>query len=314
MKPAEQCKDKAGQPAGIPDLAVLQTVRRASSARRSRSPRSRAAGSCPYSGSGVRTFQETNVAQNYYFKKYGKSALHGVFLVPSDLPSTISASTPLFAADEQLGIKQDAEFGVSACRRPVRVHLRRAGDQDAQLHVREGRRRLRELRVPAQGSAGAGREQREGLGLLAAVLRPAPDHAPAAPRSRTSTPGCRSCRSRTRATTPSSTTSCSTTRSPTRSVRRPGSRARCSRRRSTRSWRRADPTGSPGRRCSTAIKGITNFDDNGFIAPTNIGGKIGSKCLIGMQVQNGKFVRVDPTTPGTFDCTGWRDHRSRSTR
>jgi hypothetical protein len=24
--------------------------------------------------------------------------------------------------------------------------------------------------------------------------------------------------------------------------------------------------------------------------------------LVGMQVQNGKFVRVDPVAPGTFDC------------
>jgi hypothetical protein len=52
------------------------------------------------------------------------------------------------------------------------------------------------------------------------------------------------------------------------------------------------------------VRGLTNFDDNGFIAPTNIGGKVASKCLIGMQVQNGKFVRVDPTEPGKFDCTG----------
>jgi Periplasmic binding protein len=53
-----------------------------------------------------------------------------------------------------------------------------------------------------------------------------------------------------------------------------------------------------------AIHGITDFDDNGFIAPTNIGGKIGSKCEIGLQVQKGRFVRVDPVTPGQFDCSG----------
>src|SRR4029077_12083357 len=53
-----------------------------------------------------------------------------------------------------------------------------------------------------------------------------------------------------------------------------------------------------------AIHNITDFDANGFISPTNIGGKIGSKCLIGMQVKNGKFVRVQPTEPGKFDCSG----------
>jgi Periplasmic binding protein len=64
------------------------------------------------------------------------------------------------------------------------------------------------------------------------------------------------------------------------------------------------PNGLTRSNLFTAIHGITNFDDNGFISPTNIGGKIASKCLIGMQVQNAKFVRVDPTTPGKFDCTG----------
>ena len=60
----------------------------------------------------------------------------------------------------------------------------------------------------------------------------------------------------------------------------------------------------PRRRCSTPSRGIHDFDANGFIAPTDIGGKVASKCLIGMQVQDGKFVRVDPVEPGKFDCTG----------
>ena len=30
--------------------------------------------------------------------------------------------------------------------------------------------------------------------------------------------------------------------------------------------------------------------------------KIGSTCLVGMQVQDGKFVRIDPVEPGKFDC------------
>ena len=39
-----------------------------------------------------------------------------------------------------------------------------------------------------------------------------------------------------------------------------------------------------------------------MIPKIDIGDKIGSTCLVGMQVQNGKFVRVDPAEPGTFDC------------
>jgi hypothetical protein len=51
-----------------------------------------------------------------------------------------------------------------------------------------------------------------------------------------------------------------------------------------------------------AVRNIHDFDSNGLIPKIDVGGKKGSTCLVGMQVQNGKFVRVDPPEPGTFDC------------
>ena len=51
-----------------------------------------------------------------------------------------------------------------------------------------------------------------------------------------------------------------------------------------------------------AIKNIHDFDAGGMIPKVDIGNKTGSTCIVGMQVQNGKFVRVDPPQPGTFDC------------
>jgi hypothetical protein len=45
-----------------------------------------------------------------------------------------------------------------------------------------------------------------------------------------------------------------------------------------------------------------DFDANGMIPKVDIGNKTGSTCIVGMQVENGKFVRVDPPQPGTFDC------------
>jgi hypothetical protein len=67
---------------------------------------------------------------------------------------------------------------------------------------------------------------------------------------------------------------------------------------------KSGPNGLTRSALLTAIRGMTSFDDNGLIAPTNIGGQVASKCLIGMQVQNGEFVRVDPVAPGKFDCSG----------
>ena len=50
-------------------------------------------------------------------------------------------------------------------------------------------------------------------------------------------------------------------------------------------------------RCSTAAGRFRT-------PPLDIGNKVGGYCLVGMQVQNGEFVRVSPTEPGTFDCGG----------
>jgi ABC-type branched-subunit amino acid transport system substrate-binding protein len=52
-----------------------------------------------------------------------------------------------------------------------------------------------------------------------------------------------------------------------------------------------------------ALKGITNFTANGWIGPKSLQGPgVFSDCYMLMQVQNGKFVRVYPTKPGTLDC------------
>jgi hypothetical protein len=111
MKPAESCKDQAGAATGIPDLPVLQTepVEQCSAISFAVIPNG---ASCPYSGSGVRTFHAVTPAIEW-FKKNVTPDLHGVFVVPSDLPSTITSSTPVFTAIENDGVKQDAEFGMS---------------------------------------------------------------------------------------------------------------------------------------------------------------------------------------------------------
>ena len=50
---------------------------------------------------------------DYYFKKFGATALHGVFVIPKDLPSTIAATMPVIRAKNKMGIPSDAEFGMS---------------------------------------------------------------------------------------------------------------------------------------------------------------------------------------------------------
>lgn len=111
MRPAERCKDKAGATTGIPDFPVLQTepVEQCSKISFAVIPNG---ASCPYSGKGVRQFQSVTPATEW-FKSNVTKDLHGVFVIPADLPSTITSSTPLFKAIEDGGVKADATFGAS---------------------------------------------------------------------------------------------------------------------------------------------------------------------------------------------------------
>jgi len=51
-----------------------------------------------------------------------------------------------------------------------------------------------------------------------------------------------------------------------------------------------------------ALNNITEFDANGMIGTVNIGERRTSPCYVLLQVKNGKFVRVAPTKKGTFNC------------
>jgi len=302
MKPIEQCKSKAGAPVGIPDVAVFQTYAQQQCSKISFSvvPYS---GACPYSGSGVRTFTQPTVSADYYFAKYGKTALHGLYLVPSDLPSTISSTTPIFAASKKLGIKEDAEFGISgltpqsgytpyvqSIKTNKSTYSRDGSDYVSNVFLRKEAQvqgvntvkvwdcglQCYDQRLISTGGAAV-----EGQYIWMSFL-PYEDKGKNAELDNF-----------------------------LQYDKKPDSFG-------TQAWvagqvfatavravvAKSGPNGLTRAALLTAIRGLTNFDDNGLIAPTNIGGQVASKCLVGMQVQNGKFVRVAPTTPGKFDCSG----------
>jgi len=302
MAPAESCKDKAGKATGIPDLAVLQT-----STTQQCSPISwpalTSSASCPYSGEGVRSFDISTTSIDWYLNKYGKNALHGVYLVPSDLPSTIASSTPLFAAQEQEGITADAEFGVStgdsqsgytpfvqAIKTHKSTFARDGADYVSTVFLRKEAqvqgadtvkvwdcslqcydRRL----ISTGGSAVEGQytwlsflpfEDKGHNAELDAFLKY--DMKPDAFGAQAWVAG---------------------------EIFAEAVKAVVA---------KDGPNGLTRQAMVDAVANLHDFDAGGFIAPTDIGGRVGSKCLIGMQVTDGKFVRVDTVEPGKFDCRG----------
>ena len=299
----EGCKDKAGKATGIPDVAELQTE-----AAHQCSPVSFAAlpggNECPYSGTGPREFRVGFTTYDYYFNKFPDEELHGVFVIPKDLPSTIAASMPLFRAENKMGIKSDEEFGksgldlqtaytpvVQAIKQHKSNYARNGLDYQGTVLMRKEARNQgvdsvkiwdcslqcydQRLITEAQGAT---EDQyvwlnmlplEDGKGVNATLdgfLQY--DKKPDAFGMQAFVAG--------------------------------------------EIFRRAvddaikannnDPNAVTRANILDALRNLHDFDAGGMVPKIDIGAKIGTTCLVGMQVQGGKFVRVDPTEPGKFDC------------
>jgi hypothetical protein len=107
------CKDIKGAATGLPDFPFTTTevLHQCSPVSFPINP---SVLDCATKDQHPQTYRGGLGATNYYIKKYGKNALHGLFLYPSDLKSAKDAQVPAFTAQQQAGIKQDATFDVSA--------------------------------------------------------------------------------------------------------------------------------------------------------------------------------------------------------
>lgn len=106
------CKDAKGAATGLPDFPVVTTE-----VAHQCSPVSHGINppilDCATKDQKPQTYRGGLGATNWYLKKFGKNALHGLFLYPSDLKSAKNSQVPAFTAQQQAGIKQDATFDVS---------------------------------------------------------------------------------------------------------------------------------------------------------------------------------------------------------
>jgi hypothetical protein len=106
------CKDIKGAATGIPDypFTTTEVVHQCSPVSFPINP---AVLDCATKDQKPQTYRGPLGATNYYLKKFGKNALHGVFVYPSDLKSAKDSQVPPFTAQQQAGIKQDASFDIS---------------------------------------------------------------------------------------------------------------------------------------------------------------------------------------------------------
>ena len=303
VTPMESCKDKAGATTGLPDIADLQTevAQQCSKISFATLP---TGSECPYSGTGPRTFHVGYTQYDYYLNRFGPTALHGVFVIPKDLPSTIASTMPIFRAENKMGIKSDAEFGMSgtaiqtdytqvaqAMKANNSTYGRNGVDYKGTVLLRkeaqvQGVNTVKVWDCSVQcydqrliqegGSAMEGQyvwlnflpfEDAGSNPTLDGFLKY--DKTPDGFGAQAFIAG----------------------EIFARAVN------------DTLKANNGDPNSITRANLLTAIHNMHDFNAEGMAAPgIDVGNKLGSTCLVGMQVQNGKFVRVDPVKPGTFDC------------
>jgi hypothetical protein len=106
------CQDAKGAATGLPDFPVVTTevVHQCSPVSFGINP---PVLDCATKDEKPQTYHGSLGATNWYLKKYGKNALHGLFLYPSDLKSAKNSQVPAFTSQQRAGIKQDETFDVS---------------------------------------------------------------------------------------------------------------------------------------------------------------------------------------------------------
>jgi len=107
VQPMEQCVDQAGQAAGLPDVPTLQAEVAHQCSQISFAVIASAL-DCATKDQHPQTYT-ARVGQIQYYKKNNKD-LHGVWVLPSDLKSTISSTQPVATGDVKAGVKQDQDF------------------------------------------------------------------------------------------------------------------------------------------------------------------------------------------------------------
>ena len=107
----QYCPDARGNRIGVPDFAYT-TTEPPHQCSKVTFAASRPGANCPYPSTGARTVQ-SQVGPVQWILENVEPNLHGVYLIPSDLPSTIASTMPNIRALQGIGVVIDAERGVS---------------------------------------------------------------------------------------------------------------------------------------------------------------------------------------------------------
>jgi len=298
VTPLTNCVDKSGQATGLPDIAAL-----ANDVNEQCAPTAYVIQAisvpCPPT-KGVAAYKANIGPTEWYVKNNPGVTLHGLFMVPGDLPTTVQSATPQIAGQTQAGITFDATPKVSgADAQPAytpRVQIIKAKNSN---YVYDGSNDVAEIRVRKEALAqgvnsvkiwacslacytanelSQGGSAVEGTYVWMQFLpfeEASLNKADAAYIANVPKPDSF------------------------------GAQAWMAALAFEQVVNKIVATSGPNAITRAAVldglKNIGQFDAAGWMAPSNLRGF--SPCFMMMQIQNGKFVRTYPTKPGTFDCT-----------
>jgi Periplasmic binding protein len=299
MRPVEGCKDKAGNVTGIPDLATLQTepVEQCSSVAFSAVQQGTG---CPYSGSGVRDYEEAT-SEVAWFKAHAAPDLHGVFVLPPDLPSTITASTSVFAAMQKAGVKLDKQFGMSALATqsqytPVVQAIKATGATWVMSSLdAPGNVKLRKEAL-AQGADGVKVWTCVQACYGSAFIK---DGGPAAEGEYVSLGFLPF---EVQGSNQMLDTFLKYDKKPDSFGVEAFAAGLLLQKVVDGIVAKRGPNAVTRSAILAGLQQVHSFDAGGMLAPIDVAGRKASRCIVIVQVQNGKWVQVDPVKKGTFDC------------
>jgi hypothetical protein len=298
-----QCVDQAGEVTGLPDFSVTLTEPNqiCSGVSFAVNP---AALDCATKDSPTKTYTVSAGPTEYYLKKFKKEDLKGAMLFPSDSESAKSSQVPIFRAQGELGIENTYEEDVSALAQQSAYTSIVSAMRDAGVnYARSGLAFDSTVKMRTE-AASQGVDmliwdcslQCYDEGLVApenvAVVEGQYVYTPFLPFLGASSEAkqnkmLRNFLKNTEKTDGFAVQAFAAGLFFTQAVE--------------------EATGGDNNNLTRAglleaAEGITEFDADGMLAPTNVGGREASGCYVLMQVRDGEFVRVHPKKKGTFDC------------
>lgn len=295
------CKDSKGAATGLPDFPVLQTevAHQCSPVSFGINP---AILQCDTKDQNPQTYKGTLGATNYYVKKFGKNALHGLFVYPSDLKAAKNSQIPAFTAQQQQGIKQDSTFDVSgrapqsaytpfvqALKDKQSTYARHGGAANGVIALMKEAKlqgvntvKVWDCSLQCYDKSILAAPETEGLYVWTAFL----------PFDETSSN--KMLKNFVKYVGADKTDGFSLQAFSSGLLFAEAAR------------QVVEQDGDNGLTRAALLKtvqGITKFDADGMLAPMNPGGRVVSRCYALSQVKGGKFVRVWPKKAGTFDCS-----------